>query len=324
MLLDAPASFQRPDGVWEHHLRQSDISRFRKCPELHRRHSLGMLPEWENDTAMVGTACHAGAAAALQMLIVQVMPDFHQCLELVQTTLKEAWHSGKLRQMLFRSLNEAHIAAEECFRAWWGHFLDAIDPDTIKAIEWQFDVLAIKEPLRHIYLSGTMDLLFNDLSVCDWKFPGDRYTGSNAWKHERYDVQPIHYLWAAQVKYGSNPLLAPDLHQPLPEFTYGVVVRGKQIAEELDIIRTVGDVQFYRTELLSLAKMIELRLPRWPLNPTDWHCSDKWCPAWDQCRGMYLKTDPFGLMAKVADATGQHIPKAIQLDTTEGSTDGVD
>jgi hypothetical protein len=283
---------------------------------------LGKLKPQEGDAAIVGTACHAGAHFAIECLLNEISePDLTDALAAVHAELDYRWlQSGALHQVQISSLGEAHNLADQAFKVWWSSFLPDLDPDLIESVEAPFDVLAWREPKREVRLTGTMDLRFLDGSVVDWKFPGDSYGGSNAWKHERYDNQPTHYLWASLLLNGDNPLLDPDMRAELPDFTYGVVIRGKGLAEELDIKRTVGDVQFYRTEITALCDLIEQRLDHWPLNPTDWWCSDKWCPAWDQCRGQYLAPDPFGLMAKVAQLTGKHVPTlhVVPSDEEEG------
>lgn len=329
-LANAPCSFRRLDGTWEHHIRQSDINRFRKCPELQRRDLIGQVPEHEGDAALIGTAAHAGAAHALTCLMNETEPDYSECLAAVATTLRDRWELPTLRQMQIRSYDEAVELALGAFHAWWTAWADSIDPSTIDAVELPFDVVAWREPKRVVYLTGTMDLRLTDRSVIDWKFPGDRYTGSNAWKHERYDNQPTHYLWASELLAGANPLLpnakSPDgmtplRDEPLPDFTYGVVIRGKGIAEELEIRRTLGDIRFYRDELTAYVKLIEADLDRWPLNPTDWWCSDKWCPVWDNCRGNHMPPDPWGLMRKVAQLTGGEVPVKVHQGDDDDDSD---
>lgn len=305
-----------PDGVWEHHIRQSDIGRFRKCPELHRLSMAGKVPRQDGDAALIGTSVHAGVAAALDLLTEQVEPDYDTCLGLALQTLETGWNEDSLHQVQIRSLTEAASFVQGCFLAWWSYFLEQFDPETIDSVEAPFDVLAMQGPTRRVYLSGTADVRFTDLSIVDWKFPKDTYAGSNRWKHERYDMQPTHYLWASLLRAGINPLLlqrwdgregTASRDDPLPAFTYGVVLRERQVPEEVDVIRTYGDVQFYARELMNLCQLIEARLDHWPLNPSDWWCSDKWCEAWDQCRGMYMPPDPWGLMAKVAELTGTKV-----------------
>lgn len=316
-----------PDGVWEHHIRQSDIGRFRKCPELHRRHMAGTLPTYEGDAALIGTACHAGAHHALVALMQWLEPDYDECLQVAMQTLEDGWNADSLHQVQIRSLTEAAGFVQGCFLAWWSHFLDQFEPDTIHSVEQPFDVLAMRGPLRRVYLTGTYDVRFYDQSLVDWKFPKDTYVGSNEWKHQRYDHQPTHYQWASMLLAGYNPLLmqrwdgkeglaARD--DTLPGFTYGVILRERQVPEELDIIRTYGDVQFYAQELSRLCDLIEAQLPQWPLNATDWWCSDKWCEAWDSCRGMYLPTDPWGLMAKVGELTGNRVTSVKLGEPQEG------
>lgn len=317
MLLEVPPSFKRPDGLWEHHIRQSDISRFRQCPELHRRKMLGKVSEQTNDAAAIGTACHAGVELALSSIVDGYEPNHTVCKSLACDTIKELWSRPDLHQVQIKHLTDAIYFTATAFDRWWNHFMDDLLQLDIVAVERRFDVVAFRDPWRIVYLAGTADVWTDANGVIDWKFPGDKYAGSNAWKHERYDNQPTHYLWAYVLEHlGTNPLLEPNSDKLLPDFSYGVTLREKDHAEELSISRTVGDVHFYRDELLSLCKLIEADLDRWPLGPMDWWCSDKWCPAWNECRGMHMPEDPFGLMAKVAEKLGKPSPR-VHIETDD-------
>lgn len=308
VFLEVPSSYLGPDGKWVHHFRQSDVTRFRQCPELHRLAVLGTMPERENDSAAVGTAMHAGAEEALREILDDGEADWDTCLQLAIESWFNAWHSDTFNVTEIASIGEGANLVAGCLERWWDLVLmpELLGKD-ILATEQRFNVVAYEDDARVIRLAGTQDCWTAD-HIYDWKSSNRTYSGKEAWKYQRgySSVQHVLYAWARLLIEGTEPslVLAWDIDLPLYGFTYVVLPRnpGKDGLPELDrltIVPTAGDAQFLFAELMSLALLIEARLPHWPLGPSDWWCSNKWCPNWDNCRGKVMAPDPWGLMAKV-------------------------
>lgn len=309
MLLDAPSSFRGLDGRWVHHFRQSDVTRFRQCPELHRTSLLGLLPEMQNDSAAVGTAMHAGADYSLKCLLSEQDAEWDEAVAVAVKSWHDAWHSEGFNITEIATIEEGALLAADCLERWWDlvllkTILNRLEP---VASETQFIVTAYEDHERVIKLAGTQDFWYTN-GIMDWKSSNRQYSGRDAWKYERSysSVQHVLYSWARVLLEGTEPesILAADYKRKLYGFTYVVLPRnpGKDQLPPIDmlhIVPTAGDARFLLQELLNLALLIEAQLPSWPLGPSDWWCSNKWCPNWDGCRGLTQPPDPWGLMAKV-------------------------
>lgn len=303
MLIDVPPHFKGMDGKWEHHVRQSDIKSFRQCPELHRKKLMGEVDDYENDVAIIGTACHAGAEHYLS----GKSEDYHTCLQVAAEVLTQLWNSGNLWQVSIASLVDAMSYVKLCFRAWWDEVRPIIDSQPIVAVEQRFDVLVYEDVWRRVYASGTSDLWLDD-SIVDWKFSTKDYAGKDAWKHNRYDPQSTWYLWARdQIELDAMPAadrqhrftIQHDSASELLDFTFCRIHREKGEVQWLTVEqRTVADCLSLLDEVLSLCKLIEAKVSAWPLGASDWWCSPVWCPAWNQCRGKHIGDDPWGLLER--------------------------
>lgn len=309
-MIESPQHYLK-DGIWYHHFRQSDIARFRECPEKHRRHILGLAKEWQNDSAVLGTAFHLFVSEVLEH--GNVSHAWHVGMDL----LCKLWEQPGLQNVqIFGGLDDAKYLYGHICKVWCDNVLPDI-PIEVMAVEKQFDVLLYTTRSsttglqRDVFLMGTSDLWLPAMKVWDWKTSTHGYSGRNGWEHERYGIQPTVYLAARHlVEHGYLPT---DNDDSLGEFTYKVIHRepqgpknNKRFLDSLSVERTMQDVYFLQSELESMAELIEADLPAWPLRPTDWHCSNKWCESWSQCRGLWLGKDPWKLMEKVQDKISRY------------------
>lgn len=322
MLLNVPSSFKRPDGRWEHHVRQSDIERASKCLELHRRHLTGQIRNQDGDAALVGSACHeafAWGGAALRD-----GADWHasDVLEVGQEALAGLWReaaaSDSLHQVQVATYSEASQLVTGSVTSWIRDFLPILQTDEILGIEHQFDIKVHEDYFREIYLSGTYDLKLKNGGLFDYKNSSENYNYV-AWKLSRYNSQPRVYCWADDMEegiLGNSQYSTISENWPneaqLADFTY-VNFRpenrqkvNKDYSVEMQIVSVtpsicVGDCRFLLQQMLAMVKLIEAKVNPWPLGASDWWCSEKWCPAWSDCRGKYLPPDHWGLLAKVEE-----------------------
>lgn len=288
--LIGPQHYRDMNGHWYHTVRQSDINRFRQCPELHRRHLQEGLADWQNDSAAIGSAL------GIFLLEALTHGDGNVAAEAAHRSLEEMWASPNLREVqIFGGLPEAHAYLDHLIDTFIAELWNNYPAQEIVGVEVPFKHVVHKDSKRTIFIQGTRDL-DTRTGITDWKSSDKAYSGRDAWKHQRYDVQPVMYVWARAIE--SSGDIVP--------FEYIVIHRdpqgpkdNKRLIDSLTIDVTEGDIDFLKDEIIRICKLVEAELDQWPLGPTDWHCSSKWCRAWSTCRGKYLGDDPWGLMANV-------------------------
>lgn len=254
------------DGRWQHTFRQSDIGGFRMCPEQTRLKWTDNYYEMTSDTMLIGTAVHLGIEATLNNH--QQGLEFPDIGGLMEELLITEWNNLANMQYSFK---EAVEFVHDCFLRWvQGPWYEIKDTDATKwQVEEQFDLRFASDEQRVINIQGTYDF-FDGERVWDWK-TGD---GSfQKWRSQRYSVQPTFYAHAAGVR----------------DFRFCHIPRSGNGYEYIDVTRTKGDANFLKQELTSIATLIEADLERWPLGPTDWWCSERWCSEFAQgrCRGEH-------------------------------------
>jgi hypothetical protein len=267
---------------------------------------LRLVDETQNDTAGLGSAVHEGIRYILDELMADGEPEYDDALAAAVKHWHEVWETPGFNIVEVPSKLEGAKLIESCLVRFWNEFLPAIWGEKILAVETMFNVIAYEDEVRTIYLAGMQDL-WMALDIWDWKTSNKAYSGRDKWKYDRsyLSVQHIQYPWARLLLEGvpKEFIFTEDKEKRLPEFHYCVIPRepnGGSIpdVDKLTIAPTVGDAHFLLLEMLSYAKLVEARLDAWPLGPTDWWCSNKWCPNWDHCRGQYLKDDPWTLVER--------------------------
>lgn len=103
-------------------------------------------------------------------------------------------------------------------------------------------------------------------SIYDLKFRDRLNTENN-----KRSVQPMSYGLAAQY-YGF-----------MPEFKFIEVVRGSVSEQTIDL--SAQRLEFFFQRIRDAVEMIELGF--FPMNTGGWHCSRKYCRAFQVCRGAY-------------------------------------
>lgn len=298
MMIDVPPSFKRPDGKWEHHIRQSDINTFLKCPEQFHRQLIDSSIKRDGDAAIVGSACHAVYAVyAIQLMSGQDVEGLSYALELGTSTIRALWGEAEenhtLYQMQIENVNVAETMVRTAVHSWFNHVLPILvdNAEYIEGVELSFDLPVQYGDtfVRDIYLTGTMDLKIAT-SIWDYKHSqSQKYTKGKAWQLSRYDPQATQYVWADTILTGE-----------IPNFSYVNINPSNGDIGFVEVEkRTKGDFGFHLATMNQIASMIESDLKIWPLGASDWWCSPKWCPAWATCRGSYIGDDPWNLMDKV-------------------------
>lgn len=251
-----------------HTFRQSQLNTWLMCPEQYRLDQAGELPRQETEATAVGTAVHAAIETVLR----------GDCdVDAGHDAAMDAWDTIKptIDKWIKASPELCATHVSNCYTSW----ADTIYPGLpeITMVEAKFEVELYRDDYRTINLSGTVDAVDADGCVWDWKTAGRAY---EQWEADRFKVQPTCYTFAAHHAWGIDN----------PEFAYAVMVK-RSTPPEGQIVRVQRDARHWawlQKQALSLAFTIEADLPVWQLNDQGWWCSDRWCGAWDRCKGAHV------------------------------------
>jgi hypothetical protein len=266
-------SYRLPDGRWHHTLRQSWLNdALGVCLERARRDRLALLQRTESDAAALGTAVHAG----IEHLLTRPGSSLSDAIEKAH----DEWHGiaarPNFRWVSFDEGDHAlvHGYIDTALAAFERETLPLLGPE---AIEASFAFVIHEDGERVIELVGTIDYIGSWSGVpvvADWKTGKRKYSES---EKQSQAIQASVYTAAAEAMgFGRRP------------FRYGVMVRGKDEVQVIDVTRWPAHDEWLRDQCLSLAHLLEADLPTWPLNDQHFLCSSTWCPAWDTCKGRRL------------------------------------
>lgn len=270
------------DGRVVHTFRQSNVKELDTCPERGRASLSGEMPEVHKDATCMGTAVHAGieaATVALKMGHPMTPDDINN--------VAQAEFDGLVSTPGFVWVKYGEVGARERIERACERFYDDIyaqlDPILV---EHEFGPLEIHEDdYRVIQVKGTIDLFDRVFGALDYKTTGDarayrRGRGGEAWKLDRWAIQPTIYLYALWCEG-----YLPDAD--MWEFTYLAFDFGSPEVELYRPVvrRQIADFNWAAEKLVSYAMLIEAGVPVWPKQDNHALCSEKWCDWWSQCKG---------------------------------------
>ena len=260
------------DGRHHHTFRQSGLKTATICLERARMEWSGEMPNVESDAAAVGTAVHAALEADLT-----TYRDMGEHFE--QETLVELFNlefselmAGPDFQWIKYNEQQAREFGAKCVRHYYQELAPGLRP---VECELNFTVPLWEDDERVIDLTGTIDLIDGRLGIADFKTSGGgKY---QEWQYHRWAVQPTAYTYAC------HELGMRDISH---QFTY--LVMSKDGVQQFTVERDPGWWRWLKDQAVRLARLAEADLERWPTNDTHALCSDKWCPAWSQCKGQHV------------------------------------
>jgi len=258
-------STQDSNGYWTHVFHQSDLNEARMCPEKLRTRP--PLSEG-SDATLIGTATHLSIEEYLK---ADGNKTEAELVDIAVQYVQEHWH--EIRMLQVENVHQAVFIVRKTVATFWSkrhHFPLGGD------IEKPFRFVAYEDQFRTIMFQGTPDYHTPGM-LWDWKTSAESYK-ENHWKMQRYSLQPTIYAMAIREATGE-----------IPEFTYVRFPKSGDPMEMATVTRDQGDFDGVVTQALSLAFLIEAELPRWPMRPTDWHCSPKWCETFaaGKCMGEH-------------------------------------
>lgn len=259
-------------------IHQTDLNRFRKCPESARKIMAGEVIDLPGEEAMRGILAHSMIAA----LVDGEDPDEY-LLKAYTEELPRFQEAGiELPPSVMAGASEAFAL----FEAANGHELLGNRGEIVEAeVYFEFDTGLTSADGRSVVLRGSSDLvLVEEHLVRDWKFSAAyHWEPREFWKHERYDVQPLIYMGAMAEATGT----------PIERWAFEYVtidpVTGR-LTRRPQIRRTQADFERLLVEIAGVIRLLDTNPEGpWPMHPTDWHCSPAFCSAFRayQCMGQF-------------------------------------
>lgn len=255
------------------YFRQSWVNEYFICPERARQTALCEPTDETNEAAALGTAMHAGIEAAMDGRADS--PD--AVFEIARFTLDSMYSLG-----LFVYDDLTPKKAHDYLRLWSqqlrtvSEFRELYD-DAGKMTEQSFCVhVDTRADGTEMWWEGTVDVV-GSLYLVDWKTSGRQY---QAWEKQRWAIQPTMYAHAAE-RMGW-------LHYPV-DFRYVVFDKGAKPPQVVQVQRGPEHAKFLTAQLWLVYDQ-DWKRP-WPLNDQHALCSPKWCPHWEECKGLYVSPD---------------------------------
>jgi hypothetical protein len=265
-------SHQSPDGRWHHTFSASWLKDYATCPEKARRRYFNITAWHANSYTALGSAVHAGIEAALEPLVngevdpLGSAPAFGALVTSLKTAANEPGYTGSMEYA--EMLDLANVALEKFFDHTFPHMQPLV-------VEEKFDLPFYEDAFRSIRLRGAIDCVDRNLGIIDWKTAGSPH---KVWEKERYEVQPTVYVWAWNKMHATN----------IDHMRYVVFVHNKGV-QEYTVAPKEGAVDWLAFKALGAARHVESGLPVWATNDSGWWCSAKWCAAYEDCKGLFVK-----------------------------------
>jgi len=267
------------------YVRQSWLGDALMCPERARLIALHPESRKENDSAMMGTAVHAGIEAVLRGEISPVnIDDFAvSAFRVAETQLLIQAKKINITNTDPRNWDK-HIASMA--NAWVKDIMPSVPEGG--DCEWKFsakvaDVVDGIFPYE-LWFEGTMDY-FHPQSIWDWKTAARKYYQA---EKQNQNIQSAVYAKAAT----SLGLMDYDV-----TFNFGVMIRNASSTGQIvPVVRTAQHGEWIVEQTKTLVNnllIINNSQPstRWLANDQHFLCSQRWCPVWSKCKGSYITSE---------------------------------
>ncbi len=292
--------YETVDGVRTLWIHQSDLGTARMCREQLRLSLRGEYYDPDGDSAFLGTCVHEfiefnlhhykdhGTWPEMADLGAKV-DELHQKYAAAWDTL---WQHPKAG---IKSLTHAIEGINRCCLMWVREVQPTIDTSTPEKweIEGAFEVKIgeidksdVVPDVLQVKLRGHYDF-WDGFKCMDWKTSRFR----EVWRKHRYDIQSSVYTYGLARKHGLSSPVDFELVS-VPRDPAGNDKDGNPKYDGPQVVPLPRDSKHWeamKREAMALANMAEsmgLDTP-WPLGPTDWWCSERWCSehAQGKCLG---------------------------------------
>lgn len=266
-------SHQSPEGRWHHTFSASWLKDFATCPEKARRRYFGITPNKVTEYTALGSAVHAGIEFRLNGLLGGWETTLAGARVAAQEKLDQLWADPTYEPQKMNNDEQARLVNQH---------LGTFDRETLPHLkplvaEEQFDLELYSDAFRTINIRGAIDCVDRNLGVIDWKTAGNPH---KAWEKQRYEVQPTVYTWAWNKLQGTH----------VDHMRYVVFIHDKGV-QEYTVSRGPEHVEWLKYQAIAAARQVESGLPVWTMNDSGWWCAAKWCPAYNACKGSFIKEE---------------------------------
>jgi len=266
-------------------IRQSWLGDALMCPERARLSALHPETRKENDSAMMGTAVHAGIEAVLKE---ELDPQYigEHSVEAFRMREQELHALGKSINITNTDPKNWDKHINSMAEAWVRDIYPQVPRGGITEFKFETKVGAIANELfeYELWFEGTMDY-FHPQGIWDWKTAARKYYEA---EKQSQNIQSAIYAESA-VTLG---MMNYDV-----DFTFGVMIRNaSSTGQILTVNRTASHGQWIINQTKSLVNTLltmQKNLPqeKWLVNDQHYLCSQRWCPVWSMCKGSYLTGD---------------------------------
>ena len=262
-------------------IRQSWLGDALMCPERARLSALHPESRKENDSAMMGTACHTAIEAILnEELSAEHMGD--HAVEAFRWKEKELIEIGKAINITNTNPSHWNTHIRSMCDAWLRDIYPNVPLGGTSEFKFSTQVGMIDD--YELHFEGTMDY-FHQESIWDWKTAGRKYYQA---EKQSQNIQSSIYTKAA---YEMGMIDYPAT------FKFGVMIRNASSTGQIvSVSRTEAHGNWIVEQATALARTVLMYNKqgtggRWLINDQHFLCSQRWCPVWDKCKGSYLNSD---------------------------------
>jgi hypothetical protein len=265
------------------YVRQSWLNDALMCPERARLMEKNPELRRENDSAMMGTACHTAIEAILNNEI-DAGDAGDYAVHAFRSAEQDLWAQNK--QIYVTNTDPAkwdtHI--HSMASAWVRDILPVVPLGGETEHKFAVHVGSVKNALYEyeLYFEGTIDYV-HPSGLWDWKTSARKYSEV---EKQTQNIQSALYVEAmvraGVLQYPSN-------------FSFGVMIRNASSSGQVvSVKRTEGHGSWVVQQAQALINGIllsKIYLPdeRWLINDQHFLCSDRWCPVWSMCKGAHIK-----------------------------------
>ena len=263
-------------------IRQSWLGDALMCPERARLTALHPETRKENDSAMMGTAVHAGIE---QVLNSEIQPEDIGDYSVNAFFEREKELNAEGKKINITNTDPKNWAKHinSMANAWVSDIMPHVPLGGISEYKFATKVADVDNELfeYELWYEGTMDY-FHPKGIWDWKTAARKYYQA---EKQTQNVQSAVYAEASHA--------LGMIEYPV-EFNFGVMIRNASSTGQIvSITRTPEHGQWIIDQTIALVNnllTVQAKMPssRWIVNDQHYLCSQRWCPVWSMCKGSYI------------------------------------
>lgn len=257
---------------------QSGIKKFMACPEQARQAWFHGVTEDDNDATVLGQALHMYIEERLKGDL-----NATSAYRNAETWLQVRNTNEDFKRIGIKSANTMLKYLEAMSAAFEVDVLPGLPP--VDSTEVKFERTVDVRDSRFLKIKGTIDMIDTFDGVWDWKSAKDIDRQYPQWEIDRFHIQPTVYTLA--VALGADSMYRLEDLDPV-DFAYGIMDKsGSSRGHLRETTRGPAQWLWLIDQLWAIVDLYERLGPDspWPLNDQGWHCSAKWCPSWEGCKG---------------------------------------